>query len=97
MANFYGIVSVQEAQAYLAHPILGRRLRECVDAMNGLEGLSAEQVLGPVDAAKFRSCLTLFGIVDPNEPIFREALNKYFDNIPDEASLAAAPARRAAG
>ena len=63
----------------------------------GLEGLSAEQVLGPVDAAKFRSCLTLFGIVDPNEPIFREALNKYFDNIPDEASLAAAPARRAAG
>ena len=88
MATFYGIGSVQEAEAYLAHPVLGRRLRECVAAMNGLEGRSAVQVLGQVDAAKFRSCVTLFGIVDPNEPAFSEALNKYFANIPDEATLA---------
>ena len=88
MATFYGIGSVQEAEAYLAHPVLGPRLRECVAAMNGLEGLSAEQVLGPVDAAKFRSCLTLFSIVDPGESIFSRALKKYFADIPDEATLA---------
>ena len=88
MATFYGIGSAQEAEAYLAHPVLGRRLKECVTAMNALEGVSAVQVLGQIDAAKFRSCITLFGIVDPSEPIFSKALKKYFSNIPDEATLA---------
>ncbi len=88
MATYYGIGSLQEAEAYLAHPVLGQRLRECVAAMNGLEGLSAVQVLGPIDAAKFRSCVTLFNVVDPKDPDFGEALKKYFANIPDEATLA---------
>jgi len=88
MATYYGIGSLQEAEAYLAHPLLGQRLRECVAAMNGLEGLSAVQVLGPIDAAKFRSCVTLFNVVDPKDPDFGEALKKYFANIPDEATLA---------
>jgi len=87
MATYYGIGSVQEAEAYLAHPILGQRLKECVAAMNGLEGLSAVQVLGPIDAAKFQSCITLFGVVDSNDPDFGEALKKYFANVPDEETL----------
>jgi uncharacterized protein (DUF1810 family) len=88
MADFYGICAVQEAAAYLAHPVLGPRLRECVAAMNGLEGLSAVQVLGPIDAAKFRSCITLFGLVDPTDPNFSGALTKYFADAPDESTLA---------
>jgi uncharacterized protein (DUF1810 family) len=88
MANFYGIGSMREAEAYLAHPVLGPRLRECVAAMNALDALSAVQVLGPIDAAKFRSCLTLFRFVDPNDAIFSETLNKYFAGIPDEKTIA---------
>jgi len=87
MSTHYGIGPLQEAAAYLAHPVLGRRLRECVAAMNRLDGLSPVEVLGPIDAEKFRSCITLFGIVDPNDPGFSEALKKYFANIPDEATL----------
>jgi uncharacterized protein (DUF1810 family) len=56
--------------------------------MNGLEGLSAVQVLGPIDAAKFRSCVTLFAVVDPKDSGFGEALKKYFADVPDEATLA---------
>ena len=88
MANFYGIGSGQEAEAYLAHPVLGPRLRECVAAMNALDGPSAVQVLGQVDAAKFRSCLTLFRSVDPKDAVFSAALDKFFAGVPDEASLA---------
>ena len=88
MANFYGIGSAQEAEAYLAHPVLGPRLKECIAAMTALEALSAVQVLGQIDAAKFRSCLTLFRCVDPDNVIFLEALDKYFAGIPDEKSIA---------
>jgi uncharacterized protein (DUF1810 family) len=87
MANFYGIGSAQEAEAYLAHPVLGPRLRECVAAMNALNGLSAVQVLGQIDAAKFRSCLTLFLSVDPKDAVFSAALDNFFAGIPDERSL----------
>jgi uncharacterized protein (DUF1810 family) len=86
-AIFYGIGSEQEAEAYLAHAVLGPRLRECVAAMNALDGLSAVQVLGQIDAAKFRSCLTLFRFIDPGEVVFREALDKFFAGLPDQASL----------
>jgi uncharacterized protein (DUF1810 family) len=86
--TFYGIGSADEARAYLAHPVLGPRLTESVAAMNALHGLSAVQVLGPVDAAKFRSCLTLFLFVEPQNAVFREALDKYFAGIQDEATLA---------
>ena len=88
MATFYGIGSAQEARAYLTHPVLGQRLRECVATMNALDGLSAAQVLGQVDAAKFRSCLTLFQFVDPTNATFRAALDKYFAGVPDEKSRA---------
>lgn len=88
MATFYGIGSAQEAAAYLAHPVLGPRLRECVAAMNALDGLSAVQLLGSIDATKFRSCLTLFRAVDPKDNAFGEALDKYFAGVPDERTTA---------
>jgi uncharacterized protein (DUF1810 family) len=88
MATFYGVASAQEAEAYLAHPLLGSRLRECVAAMIALDGRSAVQVLGEVDAAKFRSCLTLFRFVDPKDAAFVNALDKYFGGVPDERTLA---------
>ena len=60
MAQRYAIASLDEARAYLAHPVLGARLRECVAALDDLDGVSAEAVFGPVDAMKLRSSLTLF-------------------------------------
>ncbi len=87
-AAFYGIASADEARAYLAHPVLGPRLTETVAAMNGLRGLSAAHILGPVDAAKCRSCLTLFLSVDPTNAVFREALDKYFAGVQDARTLA---------
>jgi uncharacterized protein (DUF1810 family) len=87
-ATFYGIASADEARAYLAHPILGPRLIESVAAMNALHALTAVQVLGPVDAAKFKSCLTLFLFVDPHNAVLRAALDKYFAGVRDVATLA---------
>ena len=86
-ASFYGIRSVQEAAAYLAHPILGPRLRECVAAIISLKDLSAMQVLGNVDATKFQSCLTLFCAVEPTDSGFKEALSKFFAGVHDESTL----------
>jgi uncharacterized protein (DUF1810 family) len=88
MARHYGIGSAQEAAAYLAHPVLGPRLRECVAAMNALDGRSAVEVLGEIDAAKFRSCLTLFGSVDPGDAVWRDALDAFFAGVPDDRTLA---------
>lgn len=87
MSMHYGIGSLAEATAYLAHPVLGARLRECVTAMNEHENLSASQVLGEIDAQKFRSCLTLFAQVAGSASVFGEALKKYFSETPDEATL----------
>ena len=83
----YGIGSLDEAKAYLAHPLLGPRLRECVSAMNGHTGLSASQILGSIDAQKFRSCVTLFIEASEHEPIFTAALTKYFGGSPDQSTL----------
>jgi uncharacterized protein (DUF1810 family) len=88
MATFYGIGCGEEARAYLAHPLLGSRLRECVAAMNALDASDPASVLGHVDAAKFRSCLTLFHAVDPADPGFSRGLDKFYDGSPDERTLA---------
>jgi uncharacterized protein (DUF1810 family) len=82
----FAIGSLEEAEAYLAHPLLGPRLIECVDAVNALEGRSARQVFGP-DDVKFRSCLTLFHRAAPDEPRFADALGKYFAGELDERTL----------
>jgi uncharacterized protein (DUF1810 family) len=88
MSVRYAIGSMAEANAYLEHPVLGPRLRECVKAMNAHRGLSATQILGDIDAQKFRSCLTLFAQAASSEAIFGDALKKYFGGTPDAATLA---------
>jgi uncharacterized protein (DUF1810 family) len=87
MSVRYAIGSRAEAVAYNDHAVLGRRLRECVASLNSHQGLSANDVLGDIDAQKFRSCLTLFAQAAPSELVFREALNKYFGGNLDVATL----------
>jgi uncharacterized protein (DUF1810 family) len=86
MNKRYAIGSLEETVAYLAHPVLGQRLRQCVDAVNALEGRSAAQIFGP-DDVKFRSSLTLFHRAAPDEPRFAAALAKYFGGDEDNATL----------
>jgi uncharacterized protein (DUF1810 family) len=87
-AHFFGIASADEARAYLAHPVLGPRLVECVTAMSAHAGKSAVDILGHIDALKFRSCLTLFLAVDPENAVFRKALDTFFEGVRDETTLA---------
>jgi len=87
-AKFYGISSIEEARAYLEHDLLGPRLRKCVAALQQWSGRrSAEQILGPVDAMKLRSSLTLFDAVEPESDFERGLLN-FFGGQRDEQSLA---------
>jgi uncharacterized protein (DUF1810 family) len=82
-ARFFALDSLEEAQAYLEHPLLGPRLRECCRALLDVGGKSAREVLGEVDAAKLRSSMTLFARAAPGEPLFRELLDRYYDGEPD--------------
>lgn len=88
MATRYGIAGLAEAKAYLAHPLLGARLREGVGLVTAVPTRSATEILGAVDAQKFRSCLTLFAAADPTEPCFRAALDRFFDGEADGRTLA---------
>jgi len=83
----YAIQTLDEARAYLSHPVLGARLRECCQAVMNLRGKSAEEIFGSVDTTKFRSCLTLFTEADHGEVLFYNLLEKYFEGEPDEATL----------
>jgi uncharacterized protein (DUF1810 family) len=87
MAEKYGISSLDEAKAYLAHPVLGPRLIECTGLLNRVKGRSAEQILGSIDALKFRSSMTLFSAAAPGDETFRTALDKYFGGKPDQLTL----------
>ena len=87
MARAYAITSLGEARAYLAHPVLGPRLRECAEAVAASEAPSAEALLGAIDAVKLRSSMTLFASADPSEPAFRRVLERYFDGLEDERTL----------
>lgn len=86
MARRYAIASAGEARAYLAHPLLGARLRECVDALAGLAEKDPWHVFGGIDAMKLRSSLTLFAEAG-GEPRFGEALGDWFGGGRDEATL----------
>jgi len=77
-SNFFGIASLQEAAAYLKHPVLGPRLIECIQLVNAVEGRSARDIFGQIDAMKFRSSMTLFAQASPDHQIFIDALQKYF-------------------
>jgi len=88
MAREFGISSIAEGQAYLQHPLLGARLRECARVLMGVEGKSAADILGPIDAVKLRSSMTLFMAAGPEEPTFREVLDKYFHGSADRETIA---------
>jgi uncharacterized protein (DUF1810 family) len=87
MAQRYAIGSLAEAEAYVAHPVLGPRLLECARILTELRGRSARDVLGDVDAQKLRSSMTLFARAAPEHPVFGEVLGAYFDGTEDPATL----------
>ena len=87
MAQKFAITSLDEAKAYLQHPVLGNRLRECTQLVLNLEGRSAEEIFSSPDNLKFRSCMTLFMTATTDNTIFKAALLKYFDGKPDQLTL----------
>jgi len=82
----YAITSLEEARAYLAHPVIGPRLTECATILTGVRGRTAEQVFGELDAQKLHSSMTLFLRAAPGEPVFRQVLDQYFGGVPDSAT-----------
>jgi uncharacterized protein (DUF1810 family) len=86
MAQRYAISSLDEARAYLAHPVLGGRLRESARALTGLDTRSPDEVLGGIDAMKLRSSMTLFMRAAPDEPLFAQVLDQYFGGAADDAT-----------
>lgn len=87
MSQTYGLANIAEARAYLDDPILGQRLRESVEAMLAHDSLDAKLILGELDAMKFRSCLTLFSLADPSDPLFIDALERFFAGIRDTKTI----------
>ena len=84
MSQAYAIRSLDEARAYLAHPTLRPRLRESTEALlDNDPALSADEILGGIDALKVRSSMTLFAAADPSEPLFGEVLARFYDGEPD--------------
>jgi uncharacterized protein (DUF1810 family) len=88
MARHYGISSLEEARAYLAHPVLGPRLRECCALLLAVPGRSAHEILGSPDDLKFRSCLSLFSLAAPDETVFGQALQRFYGGVADPRTLA---------
>jgi uncharacterized protein (DUF1810 family) len=82
----YAIASLAEARAYLEHPILGTRLRECASLVLEVPDRSAHDIFGELDALKLRSSMTLFHRAAPDEPLFRQVLERFFDGIVDAAT-----------
>lgn len=87
MAQQFAIGSLDEAKAYLQHPVLGQRLRECTQLVLNVEGRSAEEIFGYPDYLKFRSCMTLFSTTATDNALFNAALLKYFHGKPDQLTL----------
>ncbi len=86
MAQRFAISGLAEARAYLAHPTLGRRLVESARALTDLDTADPVQVFGSIDAQKLRSSMTLFAHAAPDEPVFREVLDHYFEGAEDDAT-----------
>ncbi len=85
-AQRYAVSGLDEARAHLAHPLLGPRLVEAAQALTDLDGHDPVAVLGPVDAVKLRSSMTLFAHADPAQPVFRAVLDRYFGGQEDDAT-----------
>jgi uncharacterized protein (DUF1810 family) len=88
MARHYAIASLEEAGAYLAHPVLGGRLRECTSLVLAARERSVHEIFGAPDDLKFRSSMTLFSRADPGEPLFRQCLAEFFGGEGDPQTLA---------
>jgi uncharacterized protein (DUF1810 family) len=88
MSIRFAIASLDEAKAYLAHPVLGPRLNECARLALDIEGRTARDIFGPMDEMKFRSSMTLFARATPDYDVFQRCLDKYFGGGPDPATLA---------
>jgi uncharacterized protein (DUF1810 family) len=86
-AREFAVASLDEAEAYLAHPILGPRLRQCVELVLNTAGRTAEEIFGPIDSIKFRSSMTLFDQAAPDEAVFGRAIEKYFSGERDGMTL----------
>jgi uncharacterized protein (DUF1810 family) len=86
-ARFFAVKSLAEARAYLAHPVLGKRLRECTTAVLGVAGLTASEIFGYPDDIKFRSSMTLFERAAPGCGLFSDALDRFFDGGRDRMTL----------
>jgi len=91
MARRYALSGRAEAEAYLAHPVLGVRLRECTALVNAVEGRSIHQIFGSPDDLKFLSCMTLFAAVGPGDAAFAQALDRYFGGVRDAQTVARLP------
>jgi uncharacterized protein (DUF1810 family) len=86
-ARHFGIASVAEARAYWLHPLLGKRLKQCTQLVLAVEGKSAHDIFGSPDDLKFRSCMTLFKLAAPEEPVFDQALQRFYSGRADENTL----------
>lgn len=86
MSRFYGMESMNEARAYLEHPVLGPRLRECAGAVLATSGTTAEGIFGSLDAMKVRSSMTLFHRAAPEDPLFAEVLERFYGGVADKAT-----------
>jgi uncharacterized protein (DUF1810 family) len=86
MSQRFAVSSLAEAKAYLRHPILGPRLTGCAQIVMGINGKSATEIFGGIDAMKLRSSMTLFMSAAPDEPLFRAVLDKYFNGSPDKGT-----------
>lgn len=83
----FAISTLTEAAAYLEHPLLGLRLKNCTQLVLEVDGKGATDIFGSIDAVKFRSCMTLFSHVSKVDNVFRVALAKYYDEVPDQLTL----------
>ena len=88
LAQKFAIASLEEAKAFLDHPVLGARLRECCRLVNQVEGRPIDDIFGYPDDLKFRSSMTLFARAASDNQVFRDALEKYFGGEPDPMTLA---------
>jgi uncharacterized protein (DUF1810 family) len=86
MSRRYAISSLDEAKAYLAHPVLGPRLRECATLVVEAQAPSPERLMGDIDARKLRSSMTLFLRAAPDEPLFQQVLDQYYGGRADPAT-----------
>jgi uncharacterized protein (DUF1810 family) len=88
MSTRFAIASLDQAKAYLGHPVLGPRLRECTTLALNIEGRTSRDIFGSIDEMKFRSSMTLFARAGPDEEVFERCLDKYFSGSPDPITLA---------